>query len=303
MFISFVICTYNRASSLRETLESLFQQDFGDTGRYEVLVVNNNSTDETHEIVEKFAQKYPEVFRHVFEAKQGISAARNRALHSAIGDVIAFTDDDVDFDPNWASEIIRFAEQYKFDAAGGRIQPTFPKKIPKWLSDNLDLLSGPYVIHDYGEGIKGYDESMNPLVGANMIINKNSLQEIGGFNESLVIGEDTQCFLDMRQKGKKIYYCGKAKVFHKTDPGRMSLSYLGKWYERSGAYYVKSGQENTDSFKFIFGVPRYLFRQSFLCWLKAIPSYFFDRSAFVPIWIQISHIRGLKKAYRELKGH
>src|SRR6185295_6783569 len=121
--ISAVITTYNRSEMLAAALEPLLRQNAGGV-RYEVIVVDNNSTDNTRTTVEAFiARGYPNL-RYVFEPKQGIAHGRNAGIAAAQGDIIAFTDDDVVVTDNWIAVIKRaFAENPDVEFIGGKILP------------------------------------------------------------------------------------------------------------------------------------------------------------------------------------
>src|SRR5271165_2674235 len=98
MKLSAVLCTYNRCRSLRRALESLSVSILPESIEWEVLVVDNNSSDQTEAVVEDFSRRYPGRFRYLFEPRQGKSYALNAAILAARGDVLAFTDDDVAVD-------------------------------------------------------------------------------------------------------------------------------------------------------------------------------------------------------------
>src|SRR5215467_13006973 len=97
--ISVCICTYNRSKSLRRTLESLVEQNDLDFGALEILIIDNNCTDDTSDVVDAFQKKLP--IRRITESCQGLSHARNRAVVEFQGDVLLFTDDDVRLEPSW----------------------------------------------------------------------------------------------------------------------------------------------------------------------------------------------------------
>ena len=125
--ISICICTYNRSESLWRTLNSLAKQDDIDSGAVEVLIVDNNCTDDTSNVVEAFREKLP--IRRVTEFRQGLAHARNRAAADFRGDVLLFTDDDVRFGPGWLAAyrdaIRRFPNA---DYFGGRILPDWGQR-------------------------------------------------------------------------------------------------------------------------------------------------------------------------------
>src|SRR3974390_2890956 len=139
--ISVCICTYNREISLRRTLQSLCLQKSASLTKHEILVVDNNSSDRTEDVVAEF-QKTLQI-RRVLEPKQGLSYARNKAVLEARGDVLIFTDDDVRVEQNWLvayqAALARFPNVEYF---GGRILPDWGAHKPRWLREPLPLVTG-----------------------------------------------------------------------------------------------------------------------------------------------------------------
>ena len=146
--VSIVICTYNRCGLLVRALESLENQEAADV-RYEVLVVDNNSSDETRNITQRFVEKKPGRFRYVFEPKQGLSYARNAGIAKARAENIAFTDDDVRVASNWVSRIkAGFGAEPIADFLGGKVLPDWGCTPPEWLTREH---WAPLALVDYGD--------------------------------------------------------------------------------------------------------------------------------------------------------
>ena len=101
MDISIILCTFNRSAPLRNALESAAAQSLPESVRWEVLMVDNNSTDSTRQVAEEYCRKYPTSFRYIFELQQGKSNALNRGIREAQGQILAFLDDDVTAEPDW----------------------------------------------------------------------------------------------------------------------------------------------------------------------------------------------------------
>ena len=148
--VSVCICTYNRSQSLQRTLNSFASQIDINLGPVEVLVVDNNCTDDTPNVVEAFRERLP--IRRVTESRQGLAHARNRAVAEFRGDVLLFTDDDVRLGPGWLAAyqdaIRRFPDA---DYFGGRILPDWGQAKPRWIGDEpLPLIDGVLVWFDHG---------------------------------------------------------------------------------------------------------------------------------------------------------
>lgn len=240
--LSVIIATYNRCASLGNVLGGLLLQDGipPDTD-YEIVVVDNNSTDETKHLVESFMDKAGNRLRYFFEPVRGKWHALNHGIRESRGEILAFTDDDVIVDNKWIFYIDESFKKSSIDAMGGRVLPVYPQGAPAWVKDNGDLLQGPIVRYDYGEDMKYYDESMAPFVGANMALKRKLCAGKNLFEDDLGVGtgrlgEDTELFERLRLANKKILYCGKALVWHPAERERMTLKYVARWHIAYGRY-------------------------------------------------------------------
>jgi len=163
MLISIVISTYNRCKILEEMLESLLQLDNSDNYIWEVIVVDNNSSDQTKDVVEHYIKKFNGKLKYTFEPQQGLNYARNRGLKEAQGDIITFTDDDVEVHHDWLENIWVCFSQQDCDAVGGRVLPVYPQETPQWVRDCQSFIDGTVLCHDYGENTMLYNrETMVP---------------------------------------------------------------------------------------------------------------------------------------------
>ena len=131
MKFSIVIATYNRAAVLKDTLASVSQLHPG--APWEVIVVDNNSPDNTRQVVEAAASSFPVPLIYAFEREQGRSAALNCGFRLASGDIIVTTDDDVRVDPDWLNRIDAGLERQQCDYVGGRVLPVWEGPTPRWL--------------------------------------------------------------------------------------------------------------------------------------------------------------------------
>src|SRR5215470_11241103 len=133
MDISVVLATYNRAASLQITLESFAKLRIPPTLDWELLVVDNNSTDATAATVFRHIDRHGPRVRYIFEGQQGRSAALNAGIAASKGEIIAFTDDDIILDPDWLSQIYRAFDDRSVSAVAGRILPLWNHQKPRWL--------------------------------------------------------------------------------------------------------------------------------------------------------------------------
>jgi glucosyl-dolichyl phosphate glucuronosyltransferase len=230
MFISVAICTWNRCELLQRTLSQMVRLRVPDDCEWEMLVVNNNSTDDTERVVGQFEGLLP--LRRLNETQQGQCFARNRAVAEARGDLLIWTDDDVIVDENWLSEYAKAVQLYP-DAHffGGTIEPWFEESPPDWVVNNMDGMRAPLVINRLGEEIRELRTHEYPL-GANMAFWTRVIRSypfdvtIGHRGGRLCGGDDIDVIDRMRADGLLGVWVGTAKVQHFIPKDRMSKEYL-----------------------------------------------------------------------------
>lgn len=304
--ITIVIITYNRSVSLTAVLESFLKLNKLDEIPYELIIVDNNSTDDTCHRVETFINRFNGRLRYVLETHQGPNFARNKGVQESNGDIIAFIDDDIVFHENWLKGLYQFNINHHWDAIGGRVLPLYPDNTPNWVKKNKELLKGPIVMFDYGEETISYrSNKLGPFIGANMVIKKHVFEECGRFDTSFgaqveTMGDDTDFFYRLMRNKKDIYYLGSSTVYHPVEEKRMRLKYIAKWKYKAGRYYAKCNDiiDNKESLISYGGVPRYLFRNL----LGEIKNTFllpFKKGNFIRIWCNIFAILGMMKEFRQ----
>lgn len=294
--VSVIITAYNRCEDLKKVLEGLLAQKVEGKFAYEVLVVDNNSTDATRQAVESYIPKFASSEtvdgcfgpRYIFEARQGKSYALNRGIQEARGDILAFTDDDVLIDPYWLYRLIECFEKYGCDGVGGRVVPVYPDRTPKWIRDNPVKLAGIVVVADYGEETRPFGKPMDPFIGSNYAFKRKVFDDCGLFRVDLgpgatAMGEDTEFIERLIAKGYSLYYCGAAVVRHPVDLGRLRLNYIAKWHMALGRFAARREMEDArQRFVMCLGVPRYLLKGFLKDVSLLIPSafnklYFYNR--------------------------
>lgn len=264
MNISVIICTYNRSESLRRTLQSLKEMSVPDNIGWELLIVDNNSTDKTKEAVNDFIKVSGLNCRYVFESKQGLSNARNRGVKEAGGEIIAFTDDDVIVDKYWLQNMAKVFKGNNVSCVGGRIFPIWGKPCPKWLINDIRLY-GPLAILDYGE--KTLHMTFPNLWGANFAVKKIMFEKYGTFNTSfgrrpgkLYSYEETDFIKRLIENGEKVLYAPDVIVHHFIPPQRMRKSYFRKWHFENGK--LSAITLGTYPHRNILGIPLYIIKHT-----------------------------------------
>ncbi|RUS42677.1 glycosyltransferase family 2 protein [Cohnella sp. AR92] len=227
MRASVAICTHNRASDVREALLSLAPQRFGDS--FEVIVVDNGSTDQTAQTVQEFGRTASFPVHYVYEGRLGLSVARNRAIREAKGEFILFLDDDAVASPDWIGGIVSvFDKDPKIGCVGGRIEPAWEGEAPDWLPEENRSL---YTILDYSAEVREMRDSAMPY-GANVAFRRSIFDSMAMFREdlgrvgsNLLSSEESE--LIERIRGKySVYYTPHASVLHKIPRSRMNRKWL-----------------------------------------------------------------------------
>ncbi len=233
MKISVVICTYNREKFLKPALDSYKNQTL-QPEEFEIVVVDNNSTDNTKVIVQKFIEENPLLdVRYVFEERQGLSYARNRGIQEAKYEVITFVDDDAEVEKDFLKNLKTYFESdEKVMAVGGKVEPVFASgKEPAWLSP---YLWGLVTKIDYGNKVKPFPANKYP-VGCNMSFRREVFQKFGKFDTELgrigrvgLASEEKDLFRRLKSGGAKIMYLPDITVHHHIDDYRLEKSYIIK---------------------------------------------------------------------------
>ncbi len=210
---SFVICTYNRASYLKETIESVLLHFKGRTN-FELLVIDNNSPDHTVEVVQGFA--HVPVVKYFLETNQGLSHARNRGMKEALNDVLIFVDDDIDIENNYLAICDELYSDPAIDIVGGKVLP-FKKHVPDWLPQQFYFIVS---IFDVGDNSRFVEK----LMGANYSMRREVVQQVGLYNpelgrkgNSLMGGEENDYLARAQALGYKVLYDPRLVVYHKIE--------------------------------------------------------------------------------------
>jgi glycosyltransferase involved in cell wall biosynthesis len=266
--ISLLICTWNRADLLRQTLDSLMRIEVPSGVKWEVVVVDNNCTDHTRDVVLECKPNFD--LKYVFEAKAGLSFARNAALDAAQGEVLLWTDDDVIVDVNWVKNMLDCHTELNADIVFGRVEPLWGGKQPIWYSS---LFNGRFALLDLGRD--RWLTKTDSGFGVNHSAVRNVYEKIGRFRTDLGIrpieatnvksesyaaggGEDSYFFEQAHKLGLRVAYCGDSVLKHYIPPDRCE-----KMYHRRRAWfaceqYLK--KLKSPGIATVFGVPRYMLR-------------------------------------------
>ena len=250
--LSIAVCTYNRSDVLPKCLESLVDQT-ADSELFEVLIIDNNSTDDTKKITKDFCGKHHN-FRYVFEEKQGLSHARNRAIVEARGEYLAYIDDDAIADKDWIKNILAVIKRdSSIVAFGGSIYPWYNSKKPKWFQDEFEIFSLGEQIFQLNEQNRSFG-----LNGSNMIFKKEILNKYNGFSaeygmngDKIAFGEESLLFNKMLKNNENIQYFPDIKVLHLVSNKKYSLKYVFQKSLQNGKAIAKIRGSKAYSLDFI----------------------------------------------------
>ena len=226
--LTVAIPTYNRASFLRQTLAGIAQQEFP-RDHFEVLVIDNNSTDDTRAVVAEFASAHPAP-RHVLETKQGLDYARNRAIAEARGEMLVFADDDILMQPDWLAQLaapLLGDPSRRIGAVGGEVIPIFPDGLPPWVAEWHAPLA-------FRADAGPLQAKYSPM-GANLAFPKWVFEQLGVFHTALdraagnyFSGGDSEMIRRVRAAGLEVWFAPAAMVQHQMPASRTTFRYAAR---------------------------------------------------------------------------
>lgn len=231
--LSVIICTYNRAKYIGNLLESIAKNDIAKS-EYEIILVDNNCTDDTHAICDTFSQAHPDIaFRYVLEPEQGLSAARNKGIREAKGDILVYIDDDALVDGDYLRIYAEhFATNPKTMAAGGPIEPLYETSAPAWMTTYTKALLTGWL--HYGDRVREFPKGRYPG-GGNAAYRKEVFEQVGLFNTALgrkgsgLMGsEEKDIFDKMHSLDMTILYLPTPILHHIIPQSKLEQPYFDK---------------------------------------------------------------------------
>lgn len=232
--ISIVVCTYNREKFIKSCLEHLKNQTLN-TDFFEVLIIDNNSTDHSASIINSFIEENKSIpFYYFLEVNKGLSHARNRGIYEAKGKWVSYIDDDAEAAPSFAENIKKATEDYK-DAIGfgGCVKPKYSEsEEPAWMNKYLYGYVGSI---DLRFPERKFEGKMKYPIGCNMMYRKDILVKAGGFNNDLQArSDDKYIFFEVSKISSDIFYIPDIFVLHNIDKERLLFSSFKKLYLKTG---------------------------------------------------------------------
>jgi len=264
MDLSVILCTYNRAKLLDKALRSLEQVRQPAGLSWELVLIDNNSSDNTRAMVDAAVTRGILPCRYVFEPRQGKSNALNTGIAQAKADILAFTDDDVIFAADWLGAVCKPFDDPKCLGIGGQIIPTWASPRPSWYTE-----TGPYALmtaiirYQFGDQLKPVEK---PPWGANMAFRREAFTRYGSFDprlgpmgNTLMRGEDVVLGQRMLAAGERLLYVPDAIVYHPVEPERLRKGYFQMYYYQHGRMEIRINPVAPGAVRWL-GVPRHMLR-------------------------------------------
>ena len=231
--ISVILCTYNRDKYIYNVLKSVAENDYPHD-QYEIVLVNNNSTDGTENECRRFQADYPDIrFRYFLETNQGLSYARNCGIRNAQGDLLVYVDDDATVNPEYLKTYSDFFTHHpEAVAAGGPILPVYETEEPEWMTHyTRQLITGKLFL---GNNQREFPRGAFPG-GGNSCYRKSVFDTVGLFNvelgrkgNSLIGAEEKDLFDKMTTHGMHFYYLPNAILYHIIPPHKLTQDYFDR---------------------------------------------------------------------------
>ncbi|PYU17266.1 MAG: hypothetical protein DMG37_00420 [Acidobacteria bacterium] len=265
MRITVILCTYNRCRSLQKALSSAAALVLPESVEWEILVVDNNSNDQTRETVKDSIRRYPGRFRYLFEPQPGKSHALNTGIRMSRGDVLAFMDDDVVVHQDWLNKLTFALHNGEWAGAGGRILPKWNCPPPRWLAPESSRAAGPLVaFHPMPQA----GQIFAAPIGTNMAFRREMFEKYGNFRIDLgprpgseLRNEDTEFGERLLAAGERLRYEPSAIVFHPVTETRLKKEYFLAWWLNKGEANIRQFGARPCTRYRIAGIPLYLLRR------------------------------------------
>lgn len=271
MDFTVIVCTYRRAGNLPVCLGHLARQKNVESRNWEVLLVDNNSPDETPAVVARLAAELPIRVRYTREPEQGLNHARNRGIRESDSTYFCYVDDDILVSEHWLAALFRAFETNDADAVGGRIHLDPSVRLPKWIRPEADMMG--FLGHqDFGDRPFAMDGETRYPFGGNMALHRRVVDRIGYFDprlgrkgegrkrNELFKGAETDYFHRLAAAGDaRIFYEPDAIVYHRVMPFQIRKEYFRTIHFNAG--FQRALHDDTAFARTLLGVPRFYYSQ------------------------------------------
>ena len=310
MEFTVIVCTYRRAHNLPLCLGQLANQQGVEGREWEVLVVDNNSPDDTPEVVARLATELPIRVRYTREAEQGLNYARNHGIRASRSAFFSYVDDDILVAKGWLRAMFDAFETKDADAVGGRIHLDPSIHLPKWIRPDTDM-RGFLGYQDFGDQPFFMDGRTRYPFGGNMAFNRRVVERIGYFDprlgrkgegrrrNELFKGAETDYFHRLAAAGgARIVYAPDAIVYHRVMPFQIEKRYFRTIHFNAG--YQRAFHDDAGFAGMLLGVPRFYYAQL----ARNVGTYFGQAMTRGPDFafrqqMNIAHMLGTMLGYRD----
>jgi glucosyl-dolichyl phosphate glucuronosyltransferase len=264
--ISVLICTYNRAKDLQDLLESVCNQDSGG-GAYEIIVVDNNSSDDTRNRIDTVNAWAARPARYLFEPRQGKSYALNTGLQAAGAPLCVVIDDDQIMPPGYLTRLVEaFTEHPDVSFIGGKVLPIWETPPPRWLTPSH---WSPLGMADHGDEPFSVDQH-RPICLLTFAFRVADVCDVGGFRNELGVTdsrmgstEDADLISRLLGSGRRGLYLPQLVLHHHAPARRMTQDYYRRWHHGHGGFSALRREASIERSRFrFFDVPAHLYRQA-----------------------------------------
>ncbi len=308
MNVTIILCTYNRCEILKKALESISELKLPTSVEWEVLIVDNNSTDQTRNVVQGYCCRFPGRFRYLFEPQQGKSFALNSGIREARGKILAFTDDDVTVHPAWLQNITAELRNGEWAGSGGRTCPEHSFSAPPWLELQGRYALGPLAIFDLGDQAL---ELKEPPFGNNMAFRREMFEKYAGFRIDLgpqpgseIRSEDTEFGNRLLAAGERLRYEPSAVVYHAVPKNRIRKEYFLKWWFDKARADTREFGVPSETRWFVAGIPLRTLRRLAMWTLRWMASFEPSRrfSCKIKVWANVAEILECRRQFLVAKS-
>lgn len=258
VFISVIICTWNRSKLLEKTLHSLERQIVSPPNKFEVIIVDNNSNDDTKKTIDKISKKWNNgIINYRFEPTQGKQFALNNGISAARGEIIAFTDDDIILPDDWIEKIIQSFSNNSLELCGGKTEVNWPNTCPPdWFDCSMSAVVGAI---DLGPQRISPPPLGYAPAGANLIARKAIFEKVGLFSTDHYRHMDQEFGERCVKYGVNIAYEPTIVVYAPIDPKCLSKRYFRRWAFKSG--FPVGETKTTTEEKYRISIPKWMILQ------------------------------------------
>jgi glucosyl-dolichyl phosphate glucuronosyltransferase len=267
MQLDVIIPTYNRQALLQRTLKSLLEAPLPAALQVQITVVDNNSRDQTREVVEAWQERFAGRLHYRFEARQGRSAALNCGILATAGELVGMVDDDEEIDRQWYQTIAGAFADEAVDFIGGPYHPRWGAACPDWLPMKymgvIGWIDGGKQVRPYGADYPGI------LMGGNAVIRRRMFDRVGLYSTSLgrtdrhlLAGEDEDMYERLLAAGGRGLYQPGLIIYHYIPEQRLTKRYFRRWCFWQGVSMGILNKERRQAVPYLGGVPRYLYGEA-----------------------------------------